>query len=289
MSETVVSLLQYSVAASPNETAEKAEQMVREAAADGAQIVCLPELCFTPYFCYEINSAHFSLAISREDPLLQRFGGLAAELGIVLSVPFFEKAAKGLYFNSMIVYDADGSTCGVYRKMHIPDDPGFYEKYYFTPGDGGFKVFKTRYGNLGTLICWDQWFPEAARLTALMGADLLIYPTAIATLEEETEQDRDRFHHAWKTIQQSHAIANGVNVAAINRCGTENGSTFWGRSFISGPFGETLAEGGGGEEIITASVDFDGLEEHRQIWPFFRDRRIDAYHDIEKRFNDTST
>lgn len=279
-----IALIQKACSENRDENIANTIASVKEAAKNGAQIVCLQELFNTLYFCRKTDRKYFEWAEDSEGPLIRKMQTIAAESKAVITVPFFEKDAPGLYYNSMIVVDADGSVAGKYRKMHIPDDPGFYEKYYFTPGDLGYKVFQTRYGKIGTLICWDQWFPEAARLTAMMGADILIYPTAIGTLPDESETEKAEFLNAWQTIQKSHAIANGCFVAAINRVGTESGTRFWGRSFIAGPFGQVISEGGEDEEIIMASCDFSQIEEQRQIWPFFRDRRIDTYQPLTKRF-----
>lgn len=276
--------LQYACSQKISENVEKAESLVVRAANEGARVIALPELFNTIYFCREINPEYFEWAEPVPGPVTQKFSKLAKQLEVVILLPLFEKKAPGIYFNSLAVLEKDGSLAGLYRKMHIPDDPGFYEKYYFTPGDTGFKVFDTSFGKIGTLICWDQWFPEAARLTAMQGADLLVYPTAIGTLPDEGEADKQQFSDAWKTIQRSHAIANGCFLASINRVGEEGGTRFWGNSFISGPFGEILAEAGDGEEIISARLDFSSIEKQRQIWPFFRDRRIDAYGKLTKRF-----
>lgn len=281
---TQIALIQKSCSEIPDENILNTITSVKEAAQNGAQIICLQELFNTHYFCRETDRKYFAWAQDSEGPLITKMQKIAAEGEVVITVPFFEKHSPGLYYNSMIVIDADGSVAGKYRKMHIPDDPGFHEKYYFTPGDLGYKVFPTRYGKIGTLICWDQWFPEAARLTAMMGADILIYPTAIGTLPDESEIQKAEFLEAWQTIQKSHAIANGCFVASINRVGTENGTRFWGHSFVAGPFGQVMSEGGEDEEIVTADCDFGQIEEQRQIWPFFRDRRIDSYRSLVKRF-----
>lgn len=278
------SAIQYSCSENPAANAEKAVALIRKAAEDGTRIVALQELFHTTYFCREIDQSFFDWAEPIPGPLTRRFCKLAEELNIVILLPMFEKKAPGIYFNSMAVIERDGSLLGVYRKMHIPDDPGFYEKYYFTPGDTGFKVFDTSAGKIGTLICWDQWFPEAARLAALDGAELLVYPTAIGTLPEESDTDKDEFMDAWLTIQRSHAIANGCFVAGINRVGTEGGTRFWGNSFVAAPFGQVIARAGEKEEIVTADLDLKSIEKQRQIWPFFRDRRIDAYRDLTERF-----
>ncbi|TVQ04319.1 MAG: acyltransferase [Balneolaceae bacterium] len=284
MKKTEIALIQYSCSDNLNENLDKAHHFVAKAAGEGANVVALQELFNTTYFCREIDQRYFEWAEPLDGKIVTNFAVLAKKLGIVILLPFFERKSAGLYFNTMAVLEKDGSIAGIYRKMHIPDDPGFYEKYYFTPGDTGFKVFKTSAGNIGTLICWDQWFPEAARLTAMKGADILVYPTAIGTLPEENEADKSQFCDAWTTIQRSHAIANGCFVASINRTGTEGGTTFWGNSFICGPFGEIIARAGEGEEIIRASVDFEQIEKQRQTWPFFRDRRIDSYDGILKRW-----
>ena len=286
MSQNVrLSLIQHSYDTDNETTIRKVESLIREAAASGAQIVCLQELFNTPYFCSSVNQANFRLAESIPGPTTSRLQALAKELSVVLIVPMFEKEAPGIYFNSVAVIDADGSYLGKYRKMHIPEDPGFHEKYYFSPGDLGYKVFNTRYCRIGTLICWDQWFPEAARLTALKGAELIVYPTAIGTLHEERDAEKQQFSDAWQTIQRSHSIANGCYVASVNRVGSESAADFWGRSFIAGPFGEILATGGEEEGIVSADINIAALEPQRQTWPFFRDRRIDTYGDISKRTN----
>jgi N-carbamoylputrescine amidase len=256
---------------------------IRKAAAEGAQVILLQELFNTLYFCTGYDEGAFSYAESSDSPMLKQMQSLAAELSLVIVVPFFEKRAPGVYHNSAVIYDADGQQAAFYRKMHIPDDPGFCEKYYFTPGDLGYKVAHTRYGNIGILICWDQWYPEAARITAMMGADLLVYPTAIGVLATETEAQKTEFREAWEMIQRSHAIANGCYVAAINRVGTEAGTTFWGDSFVVGPFGQWIARAGDADEILQANIDLSLIDEHRRTWPFFRDRRIDSYDHITKR------
>lgn len=278
-----IALLQYSCTESKSLNIEKAETFIEQASREGANLVALPELFNTTYFCREINQDFFRLAEPVPGPTTERICALAKKLKVVILLPLFERKAAGVYFNTMVVIEKDGSIAGIYRKMHIPDDPGFYEKYYFTPGDLGFKVFDTSAGKIGTLICWDQWFPEAARITALKGADILFYPTAIGTLPEENETEKAEFLDAWKTIQRSHAIANGCFVASINRVGNEGGTKFWGNSFISGPFGQMIAEMGENEGIELAEVDYGIIENHRQIWPYFRDRRIDEYKGILKR------
>lgn len=280
----IFSAIQYSCGENPEENKLKAESLVIKSAGEGANIIALPELFNTTYFCRQIDSKFFDWAEPIPGPTTNQFTSLAKKLGIVLLLPLFERKAAGVYFNTMVVIEKDGTIAGIYRKMHIPDDPGFYEKYYFTPGDLGFKVFDTSFGKIGTLICWDQWFPEAARITAMMGADILVYPTAIGTLPEESDTEKKEFMNAWKTIQSSHAIANGCFVSGINRVGIEGGTKFWGNSFVCGPFGEMIAESGEDEQILTAELDFSSIEKQRQTWPFFRDRRIEDYSSILKRF-----
>lgn len=290
MNEQLVTLglIQTQCSDNPKDNLYRQMGLVRDAAAKGAQIICLQELFNTPYFCVEYKEEYFDWAESLDGTIVSSLADLAKELEVVIVAPFFEKRAKGLYHNSLVVIDADGSVLGSYRKMHIPDDPGFYEKYYFTPGDEdeGFKVFKTQFGTIGTLICWDQWFPEAARITALKGADILFYPTAIGTLASEGKKEQKAYHDAWETIQRSHAIANGCYVASVNRVGKESGSKFWGGSFVAGPFGEVLAKAGDKEEILLSEVDLNAIDKQRKTWPFFRDRRIDAYRPIIKRMDD---
>jgi N-carbamoylputrescine amidase len=268
----------------------RAERLIRSAATRGAQIICLKELFNAPYFCKAQQSQRFDLAESIPGPTTDRMRTLARELQVVVIVPLFERQAAGLYRNSAAVIDADGSLLGVYRKMHIPDDPLFFEKYYFAPGDDpGFKVWKTRYATIGVLICWDQWYPEAARITTLLGAQVLFYPTAIGWHPAEKEEWGAAQVDAWRTAQRAHAIANGVYVAAPNRVGHEdepgtNGLTFFGRSFIADPFGRYLAEAGEGEEILIARCDPALIEDVRRNWPFLRDRRVDAYGPILSRY-----
>jgi N-carbamoylputrescine amidase len=269
----------------------RAERLVRAAARQGAQIVCLKELFNYPYFCKSQQPGRFDLAEPIPGATTTAMQRLAAELAVVLIVPIFERQAPGVYRNSAAIIDADGSLLGVYRKMHIPDDPLFFEKYYFTPGDEGFKVWKTRYATIGVLICWDQWYPEAARITALMGAEVLFFPTAIGWHPAEKDEWGRAQVDAWRTIQRSHAIANGVYVASPNRIGHEpepgtEGLTFFGHSFIADPFGRYVAEAGEGEEIVVATCDPALIETVRRNWPFLRDRRIDAYGPILKRYLD---
>jgi N-carbamoylputrescine amidase len=263
---------------------------VREAAKQGAEVISLPELYSSHYFCQSEDTANFALAEPLYSTSFVAFSALAKELGVVIIVPFFEKRMAGIYHNSAYIIDTDGSEAGLYRKMHIPDDPHFYEKFYFTPGDIGFKTFPTQKGKIGTLICWDQWYPEAARLTALQGAEVLFYPTAIGWHPLEKEQYGEKQHGAWMNVMKGHAVANGVYVAAANRIGLEQylpdtaGIQFWGSSFIAGPQGEILAQASHDqEEILIAEVDLELQENVRQNWPFFRDRRIDAFGDITKR------
>ena len=263
---------------------------VRKAAQQGAEVISLPELYSSHYFCQSEDVANFELAEPLYSTSFIAFSGLAKELGVVIIVPFFEKRMAGIYHNSAYIIDADGTEAGLYRKMHIPDDPHFYEKFYFTPGDIGFKTFPTQKGKIGTLICWDQWYPEAARLTALQGAEVLFYPTAIGWHPLEKDEYGENQHGAWMNVMRGHAVANGVYVAAANRVGLEQyipdtaGIQFWGSSFIAGPQGEILAQASHDqEEILMAEVDLALQENVRQNWPFFRDRRIDAYGDITKR------
>jgi N-carbamoylputrescine amidase len=260
---------------------------LKQAAAKGAQVVCLQELFSSLYFCETEDHKNFELAEPIPGPTTELIQKTAKELGVVVIASLFEKRAAGIYHNTAIVVDADGSYLGFYRKNHIPDDPGFYEKFYFTPGDTGYKVFNTKYGKLGVLVCWDQWYPEAARITSLMGAEILFYPTAIGwELETSNEINNEQFN-AWRTIQLSHAIANGVHVVAANRVGIEGITKFWGGSFVSNPFGSILAQASHDkEEIIVQEVDLDENQHYRSIWPFLRDRRIDTYNDILKRYID---
>lgn len=281
-------LIQTHAEKNPKDNLYRQMSLVREAAKQGAQIICLQELFNTIYFCTEYNDQFFNWAEPIDGELTSSLSGLAKELAVVLIAPFFEKRTTGVYHNSLIVIDTDGSVLGNYRKMHIPDDPGFYEKYYFTPGDeeSGFKVFETRFGKVGTLICWDQWYPEAARITALKGAEFIFYPTAIGTLATESKKQKKEFREAWETIQRSHAVANGCFVASVNRVGKESGTQFWGSSFVSGPFGQVLARAGEKEEVLVVECNLNEMEKQRQTWPFFRDRRIDVYDDIKKRMID---
>ncbi|PWA05918.1 carbon-nitrogen hydrolase [Flavobacterium psychrotolerans] len=269
---------------------KKCLSWVRDAASQGAEVISLPELYSSHYFCQSEDVANFAFAEPLYSTSFTAFSALSKELGVVIIVPFFEKRMAGIYHNSAYIIDADGSEAGLYRKMHIPDDPHFYEKFYFTPGDLGFKAFPTQKGKIGTLICWDQWYPEAARLTALQGAEVLFYPTAIGWHPLEKEEYGENQHGAWMNVMKGHAVANGIYVAAANRIGLEQylpdtaGIQFWGSSFIAGPQGEILAQASHDkEEILIAEVDLEIQENVRQNWPFFRDRRIDAFGDITKR------
>jgi N-carbamoylputrescine amidase len=287
-----VGLVQMAMSSDAAANVERAVKGVRDAAQKGAEVVCLPEMYRTPYFCQREDAALFDLAETVPGPSTEAFQKAARDAGVAVVVPIFEKRATGLYHNSAVVIDADGAVLGLYRKMHIPDDPAFYEKFYFTPGDLGFKAFDTHAGRIGTLICWDQWYPEGARLTALRGAAVLFYPTAIGWHPHEKEQYGTHQRDAWRTIQRSHAIANGVYVAVVNRVGHEippeggPGLEFWGSSFVADPFGVVVAEAGQGEEILVATIDLGRMEDVRRNWPFLRDRRIDAYAGIERRFLD---
>jgi N-carbamoylputrescine amidase len=256
-------------------------------------VVCLPELYRSPYFCQREDQALFDLAETVPGPSTERLSEVARRTGVAVVVPVFEKRAPGLYHNSAVVLDADGATVGTYRKMHIPDDPAFYEKFYFTPGDLGFRAFDTRFGRVGTLICWDQWYPEGARLTALRGASVLFYPTAIGWHPQEKERHGAAQRDAWRTVQRGHAIANGCYVAAVNRIGHEPGPPgqagleFWGTSFLCDPFGVVVAEASTDrEEILVGEIDLSRIEEVRRGWPFLRDRRIDAYDGLSRRYLD---
>jgi len=288
-----VGLVQMAMSQDPRENEEKAAAQVEEAARRGAEVVCLPELYRSPYFCQREDPAFFDLAEDVPGPSSERFQAVARKAGVAVIVPIFERRAPGLYHNSALLVDADGTIRGTYRKMHIPDDPAFYEKFYFTPGDLGFRAFDLAAGRVGALICWDQWYPEGARLTALQGASILFYPTAIGWHPGEKARYGAAQRDAWRTIQRSHAIANGVYVGSVNRVGFEPGAAgqagleFWGSSFLCDPFGQVLLEGTTDrEEILVGEVELGRIEEVRRNWPFLRDRRIDAYQGIEKRFLD---
>ena len=289
MAKTKVGLVQMSCSADVESNLLKAEVGIKEAASKGAQIVCLQELFTSLYFCDVEDYENFKLAESIPGKTTDRLEKLAKELGVVIIASLFEKRAQGIYHNTTAVIDADGSYLGKYRKMHIPDDPAYFEKFYFTPGDLGYKVFKTKFANIGVLICWDQWYPEAARLTALSGAEILFYPTAIGWATSQSEETNTEQYNAWQTIQRSHAIANGVHVVSVNRVGLEqNGAMkFWGGSFVSNPFGTLLAKAShDDEEVIVVEIDTEKTDQYRTHWPFMRDRRIDSYGDIVKRYID---
>jgi N-carbamoylputrescine amidase len=286
-----VGLVQMSCALDPNENLEKAIWKIREAAGRGAQIVCLQELFRSQYFCREENAELFALAEPIPGHTTATLGRLARELGIVIVASLFERRTAGLYHNTAAVIGADGEIVGIYRKMHIPDDPLYFEKFYFTPGDLGFVNFNTSFARIGVLVCWDQWYPEAARLSSIGGANILFYPTAIGWHPSEKEQYGPAQLDAWRTIQRAHAIANGIYVAAVNRVGLEGGPQtgleFWGSSFIADPFGQVIAQASSNaEEILVAECDPGRVEEVRRNWPFLRDRRIDAYAPILKRWLD---
>ncbi|NTU93249.1 MAG: carbon-nitrogen hydrolase [Chlorobiaceae bacterium] len=283
-----LALVQMSCRQSPAENLEKAVGRIREAAAGGARIVCLQELFTTPYFCQTEAYEPFGYAETIPGPSTAILQELARELEVVIVASLFEARAKGLYHNTAAVIDADGSYLGKYRKMHIPDDPGFYEKFYFTPGDLGYRMFRTRYANIGVLICWDQWYPEAARLTALHGADIIFYPTAIGwAASEGSAAVRASQRQAWKSVQIGHAVANGVFIAAANRAGIEGELEFWGNSFVSDPFGQVISEAGhAGEEILYADCDLSRISFYRSHWPFMRDRRVDSFGDLTRRWID---
>ncbi len=264
---------------------ERHAALIRRAAAQGAQVIATQELFLSRYFPQTEDDAHFARAEAIPGPTTAVLSALAAELGVVLVASLFEKRAPGLFHNTAVVLDADGTLVGRYRKMHIPDDPRFQEKFYFTPGDLGFRAFDTRFGRLGVLVCWDQWYPEAARLTALAGAEVILYPTAIGTWHGERELAATQ-HAAWHTVQRAHAITNGVYVAAINRTGDEDELGFWGRSFVAAPDGRVLAEAGAGDAVLVVDCALGAIDEAREGWPFLRDRRIDAYGDLARRWRD---
>jgi N-carbamoylputrescine amidase len=289
-----IGLVQLRCSADPDRNLAQAVEQIRTAAAAGAQIVCLPELFRSLYFCQREDHAFFSLAEPVPGPTTDLFARLAGELGVVIIASLFEKRAEGLYHNTAAVIDADGSFLGKYRKMHIPDDPLYYEKFYFTPGDLGFRVFPTRFSKLGVLICWDQWYPEAARLTALRGAEILFYPTAIGWHPSEKAEFGRRQHQSWELIQRSHAVANGCYVVSVNRTGHEadaansgGGIEFWGQSFVADPSGDVVWRGPVDEPAThVVSLDLGQVDVVRTHWPFLRDRRIDAYGDLTRRYID---
>lgn len=294
MPPLIVALIQQSCSVDREENIKKSLAAIRSAATRGVRLVVLQELHTSLYFCQQEEVANFDGAETIPGPSTERFSAIAKELGLVLVLSLFERRAPGLYHNTAVVIEQDGSIAGRYRKMHIPDDPGYYEKFYFTPGDLGFTPIQTSVGKLGVLICWDQWYPEGARLMALAGADLLIYPTAIGWDPQDAADEQERQRDAWITIQRSHAVANGLPLISVNRVGFEAdssnqtaGALFWGSSFVAGPQGEILVQGGReDEEVLITAIDFNRSEHVRRIWPFLRDRRIDAYGDLNKRYRD---
>jgi N-carbamoylputrescine amidase len=282
-------LIQMSSAANPDANLATVLPRIRAAADKGARIVCLQELFRSRYFCQSEDHRNFKLAETIPGPSTEALGKIAQDAKVVIVASLFEKRSAGVYHNTAVIIDADGSIAGKYRKMHIPDDPLYYEKFYFTPGDLGFPSFQTRYAKIGALVCWDQWFPEAARLAALGGAQILFYPTAIGWIPNEPRAVARGQRNAWEVIQRSHAVANGVYVAAVNRVGREGKLRFWGNSFVAGPLGEIVARAGGErDEILVAKCDLSKIEETRQNWPFLRDRRIDAYESLQSRFIEKS-
>jgi N-carbamoylputrescine amidase len=290
MAEVVLGLLQHACTPKPKENLRKALALAEKAAKQGAKIICTQELFLSPYFCQSEDYANFELAESVPGPTTRAFQAFARKRKVVVVVSLFERRTSGLYHNTAAIIDADGSLLGIYRKMHIPDDPLYYEKFYFTPGDTGFRAWNTRYGKIGVLICWDQWYPEAARLTAMAGAEILFYPTAIGWHPREKQEMGARQHGAWETIQRAHAVANGCYVASVNRIGLErpaggDGIEFWGQSFVAGTSGEILARAPSDqEEVMLVPVDLGKIDDTRTHWPFLRDRRIDAYQDLTRRF-----
>ena len=293
MATVTLGLLQHACGPDPAANLRRTLELAEDAARRGANIICTQELFRSQYFCQAERHDYFALAESIPGPSTEALAAVARRHGVVIVGSLFERRAAGLYHNTAVVIDADGTLLGIYRKMHIPDDPLYYEKFYFTPGDTGFRAWSTRFGRIGVLICWDQWYPEAARLTALRGADLLLYPTAIGWHPAEKSEHGDRQHAAWEMIQRGHAVANGCFVAAVNRVGRENpeggsGIEFWGQSFVAGTSGQILARAGvEAEEILLVPVDLGQVEVTRTHWPFLRDRRIDAYGDLTQRFLDS--
>ena len=282
-----IALLQDKARASVAEAADVTESLIAEAAANGAKIICTQELFLTEYFCWKQDPAFFDLSQPVPSALTDRFRGIAAKHAVVLILSLFEFRAPGLYHNTAAVIDADGSFLGKYRKMHIPQDPGFEEKFYFAPGDLGFRAFDTKYGRIGVIVCWDQWYPESARLTALRGAKIIFCPTAIGGIAGEGAELAALQRDAWLNVQRGHAVANGCYYAAVNRVGVEHGTKFWGSSFVCDFYGNHMTLGPEEEcAVLYAECDFRAMEEHRRMWPFFRDRRIDAYENLTRRFND---
>lgn len=289
MAKVKVGMVQMSCTADKLANLQKAIEKVKEAAAKGAQIVCLQELFTSLYFCDVEDYDNFKLAEPVPGPSTEALGKIAKELGVVIIASLFEKRTQGLYHNTTAILDADGSYLGKYRKMHIPDDPAYYEKFYFTPGDLGYKVFNTKFAKIGVLICWDQWYPEASRITALMGAEILFYPTAIGWATSQDEDTNTEQYNAWQTIQRSHSVANGLHVVSVNRVGFEQQGNmkFWGGSFIANPFGTIIYKASHEkEEVHVEELDLDKTDRYRTHWPFLRDRRIDSYQQITKRFID---
>ena len=289
MSKVKVGIVQMSCTADKQANLQKAIEKVKEAAAKGAQVVCLQELFTSLYFCDVEDYENFKLAEPIPGPSTEALSKVAKETGVVIIASLFEKRTQGLYHNTTAVLDADGSYLGKYRKMHIPDDPAYYEKFYFTPGDLGYKVFNTKFAKIGVLICWDQWYPEASRITALMGAEILFYPTAIGWATSQDEDTNTEQYNAWQTIQRSHSVANGVHVVSVNRVGfeQEGAMKFWGGSFIANPFGSIIYKASHeAEEVHVEELDLSKTDRYRTHWPFLRDRRIDSYQQITKRFID---
>lgn len=292
MSKVTLGLLQHACGADPKANLKKTLALTEQAAKKGAKIICTQELFRSQYFCQCEDHAYFDLAEPIPGPSSAAFQKIAKKYGVVIVASLFEKRASGLYHNTAVIIDADGSLLGIYRKMHIPDDPLFYEKFYFTPGDTGFRAWQTKYGKIGVLICWDQWYPEGARLTSLQGAEILFYPTAIGWHPKEKAEYGPNQHGAWEIIQRSHAVANGCYVAAVNRIGLEqpiggDGLEFWGQSFVAGTSGQILAKASvDREEVLLVPIDLGKVDVTRTHWPFLRDRRIDAYGDLTKRFID---
>ncbi len=285
--KVTLGLIQMTTTSDLAANTDKCLTRIREAADNGAQIICTQELFRGPYPCQEEDHSVFESAEALPGPTTDRLSAIAKEKGVVIVSSHFERRAAGVFHNTACVFDADGTMLGIYRKMHIPDDPHFYEKFYFAPGDLGFKSFKTKFANVGVLVCWDQWYPEAARLTALQGAEILFYPTAIGWLKGEEESVNHSQYVSWETIQRGHAVANGCYVAAVNRTGTEENIEFWGQSFVSDPQGVVAAKAPADQEqTLLCEVDLGYIEHQRVYWPFFRDRRIDAYGDMTKRFID---
>lgn len=292
MAKVTLGLLQHACSADPAANFKKTLALTERAAKQGANIICTQELFRSQYFCQNEDHENFKLAEPIPGPSTQAFQKIAKKYGVVIVASLFEKRASGLYHNTAVIIDADGSLLGIYRKMHIPDDPLYYEKFYFTPGDTGFRAWNTKFGKIGVLICWDQWYPEGARLTAMQGAEILFYPTAIGWHPQKKTEHGVNQHGAWETIQRSHAVANGCYVAAINRIGVETpiggpGIEFWGQSFVAGTSGQILAKASiDREETMLVPIELDKVDVTRTHWPFLRDRRIDAYGDLTKRFSD---